>query len=268
MKISKDFSTANILGTNITVSTFDETLNWFKHQVESNNSIMMSAATVYLVMLCFTDSELQSCINNADYVMADGMPLVWISRIRGYQSERVHGNDFMLACCERFPQWRHFLLGGAVNQPELVAKQLKARIPEIEVAGVYATPERVLSSEESREIVEAIHKSNADLVWIGMGTPAQDIWMAENKAEVGIPLVGVGSAFDNLAGYTKPAPEWMKSSGLQWLNRLWQEPRRLSRRYLVYNSLFIWHLAWNAFNAFRHTNLHHREKDSCSNPQK
>jgi exopolysaccharide biosynthesis WecB/TagA/CpsF family protein len=167
------------------------------------------------------------------------MPLVWMLRTLGQPAERVHGDDLFFACCERFPAWRHFLVGGRVGQCELVADELRRRYPGINVVGFRSTPTRPPSAAETSSLLQEIHDSEPSVVWVGMGTPSQDYWMSYAAALAGVPMAGVGSSFDVLAGFTKPAPEWMKRSGLQWLFRLLQEPRRLAKRYLYYNSRFL-----------------------------
>jgi len=154
------------------------------------------------------------------------------------RAERVHHDDLWLECCARFPHWRHFLVGGREGQPEVVADALRRRYPGINVAGLHATPVRPVPEATTREIVERIRAARPSIVWVGLGTPAQDWWMSRVASEAGVPLVGVGSAFDLLAGRTRAAPEWMKRSGLQWLFRLAQEPGRLGWRYAYYNSRF------------------------------
>lgn len=241
MSTAKAFSRANILGTLVTTSTFDGALDWLDTCVQARRPLTMSAATVYSVMLGHGRPGYRATVNSAGYVMADGMPLVWAARLLKHPAERVHGDDFMLACCARFLHWRHFLVGGAPGQPEQIARALRQRFPGIQVVGSHATPLRPPPAAETERIIQAIHESEASMVWVGMGTPAQDDWMAAHGARVGIPLAGVGSVFNLLAGHTGPTPGWMKRSGLQWLFRLMQEPRRLTYRYLVYNPLFIWH---------------------------
>jgi N-acetylglucosaminyldiphosphoundecaprenol N-acetyl-beta-D-mannosaminyltransferase len=233
---------SSVLGTQVTPSTFDEAIAWLDEAVRAGRGTFMSPANAYSVMLGREKSEYRDQVNRAGYVMADGMSVVWALRLLGASAERVHGDDLFLAYCERFPKRRHFLLGGAEGQPERVAAFLRAKTPALEIAGCRATPRRPIPNDENQRILESIRAARAELVWVGMGTPAQDEWMAANAGEVKVPMVGVGSAFDLLAGNTRAAPKWMKENGLQWLFRLAQEPRRLGRRYLVYNPLFVWHV--------------------------
>ncbi len=233
----------SILGTRVTAAAFDEALAWLDDAISTRRATFMNASTVYSVMLAFEDPAYRAEVDRAGYVMADGMPLVWSLRLLGHQAERVNGVDFMLAFCDRFRHRRHYLFGGAPGQPDLVSAELRRRFEGIQIVGGRATPRRPVPREETLAAIEQIRGLGAEVVWTGMGTPAQDLWMAENVDRVGVPLVGVGGAFDVLAGWVRPAPMWMQRNGLQWLFRLSQEPRRMWRRYLVYNPLFIWHFS-------------------------
>ena len=232
----------DILGTRVTASTFAEAMNALAGCVARLRPAVFGAATVYSVMLAREDAAYRAAVNATDYLMADGMPLVWGAQRLGSPAERVHGDDLLLACARAHPGWRWFLLGGAPGQPEAVRAALTARFPTLHVVGARATPVRPVPAPENERVLDEIRRSGANVVWVGMGTPAQDLWMAANRERVGLPLVGVGSAFDLLSGRTRSTPEWMKRSGLQWVHRLVQEPRRLARRYAVYNTLFAWHL--------------------------
>lgn len=230
---------ADILGTSVCASGFGEAIAFLETAVRERRGVFVSPATTHSVILARDDPGFRQAVARAAYVAADGMPLVWLLRRRGLAAERVHGDDLMLACCERFRGWRHFLVGGAAGQAEAVAAALEARFPGILVAGCVSTPVRPPPETDTASIVERLEAAQADLVWVGMGTPAQDLWMSDAAPRAGIPMVGVGSAFNLLSGRTRPAPEWMKRSGLQWLFRLVEEPGRLWRRYLVGGSRFV-----------------------------
>jgi N-acetylglucosaminyldiphosphoundecaprenol N-acetyl-beta-D-mannosaminyltransferase len=231
----------DLLGARVTASSFEGALRYLEGAVAERRGAFVSNANVYSVMLARDDLAYRKLLAQAGFVLADGMPVVWSLRLLGHPAERVHGDDFMLACCGRQRAWRHFLLGGASGQASRVGAELRRRFPGISIVGVHATPERPVPVAKSEEIANQILAARADLVWVGMGTPVQDEWMAAHAERLGVPLVGVGSAFDVLAGRTRAAPGWMKRSGLQWLFRLAQEPRRLGPRYLYYNPRFIWH---------------------------
>ena len=232
-----------VLGTSVSAITFDDAIARLADYVDRRRAVRVSNANVYSVMLGYDDPLVQNLINRADLVLPDGMPIVWSLKRLGFRVERVHGDDFMLACCDRYRHWRHALVGGADGEPERVAERLRAMFAGIRIVYCHATPVRPVPASVSETIVTGLAATSADIVWVGLGTPAQDEWMAEQVDRVRLPLIGVGSAFDLLSGRTRAAPRWMKRTGGQWLFRLFQEPRRLGFRYLYYNPRFLWLMA-------------------------
>lgn len=199
---------------------------------------------VYTLMLGRDMPALNVALNHADMVTADGMPVVWMQRYLGAEdAERVCGPDLVLALCEQGVPLgvKHYFWGG---QPEVTAKlveNLRARFPGVQVSGYYAPPIAPLEAEALPSTVEALNSSDADIIWVGLGSPKQDLWAALYRPVLKAPLIiGVGAAFDFHAGAKKQAPRWMQRSGLEWLFRLHQEPRRLWRRYILYNLRFVW----------------------------
>jgi len=148
----------------------------------------------------------------------------------------------MLALCEHSVSagYCHFFYGGAAGVPEQLAAMLQKRFPGLQVVGTYSPPFRSLTPKEDEQIVRMINEAEPDIVWVGLSTPKQERWMAEHVGRLVAPvLIGVGAAFDFLSGRKRQAPRWMQRAGLEWLFRLLSEPRRLWRRYLVNNPLFI-----------------------------
>ena len=228
----------SILGTRVTAGSLTAVVEHFSRLVDERCSCYVSSANAFSTTLAYDDSAYRDILNGAVIVTADGMPIVWVLRLLGYKCERVHNDDLVLACCDRFQQWRHFLVGGKVKQPEAVAMELERRFPGIQIVGTHPTPVRPVPNDENEVILEKIRAANPSVVWVALGTPAQDHWMHQVSDDLGVPLVACGSLFDLLAGHTKPTPEWMKRSGLQWLFRLVLEPRRLITRYSYYNTRF------------------------------
>jgi N-acetylglucosaminyldiphosphoundecaprenol N-acetyl-beta-D-mannosaminyltransferase len=149
----------------------------------------------------------------------------------------------LLACCDRSiaTGYRHFFYGGEAGVADLLARRLTARFPGLAVAGTCAPPFRPLTRPEDEDIVRRINETCADIVWVGLGTPKQEYWMAEHLNRIDAPvMIGVGAAFDIHAGRKKQAPLWMQRSGLEWSFRLATEPRRLWKRYLYNNPAFVW----------------------------
>ena len=180
-------------------------------------------------------------------VTPDGMPLVWLLRKAGYAHvSRVYGPDLMLALAGK-TGYRHFLYGGAPGIPERLANALKSKCPSIDIAGTYSPPFRSLSGEEDEEVCALIQESQPDIIWVGLGTPKQERWMASHVNRLnGAVLIGVGAAFDFHAGTIKQAPRWIQRSGFEWLFRLVVEPRRLWRRYFTVIPLFVLHVFMQA----------------------
>jgi N-acetylglucosaminyldiphosphoundecaprenol N-acetyl-beta-D-mannosaminyltransferase len=202
------------------------------------------------VMECQRDEQLRRIHNAAGLVTTDGMPLVWLCRLKGQRGvQRVYGPDLMLALCARSQTsgYRHFFYGASPGVLDALTARLQARYPGLQVAGAYAPPFRQLDSLEDLQIVELIKQARPDVVWVGLSTPKQERWMAEHVGRLGAPvLIGVGAAFDFHAGTKRQAPRWMQRSGLEWLFRLLSEPRRLYRRYLLNIPLFAGYLALEA----------------------
>ena len=187
------------------------------------------------------DPNVRHAINDADLVVPDGMPLVWLARRRGIGlARRVYGPELMETFCrETGADYSHYFYGGAPGVGERLAKILRDE-HGIRVAGTYSPPFRTPTPAESAEVAAAIDESGADVVWVGLSTPKQELWMHENRTRLRAPVgVGVGAAFDFLAGLKRTAPRWMQENGLEWLYRLGSEPRRLWRRYLVGGPRFV-----------------------------
>jgi N-acetylglucosaminyldiphosphoundecaprenol N-acetyl-beta-D-mannosaminyltransferase len=188
--------------------------------------------------------QLKQILNSADLVVPDGMPLVWLGRLRGFPlRRRVYGPELMLEFCRATAAkgYRHFFYGGAPGVAEELAKRVRREFPGLIVAGTFSPPFRELTGEESEDVAGMIRAATPDVIWVGLSTPRQERWMAEFRARLTGPvMVGVGAAFDLNTGRVRQAPGWMREHGLEWLWRLLMEPRRLWRRYLVLGPEFVW----------------------------
>lgn len=189
------------------------------------------------------DPELQAIHNRSFMTVPDGMPLVWIGRILGHRNiGRVYGPDLMTEVCQAgvAKQWSHFLYGGQKGVAEQLAKNLQERFPGIRIAGTFTPPFRPLNENEEAALKKQVASARPDCFWVGLSTPKQERFMAEYMDRLDVSVMfGVGAAFDVHTGRMVDAPEWIKAAGLQWLHRLCQEPRRLWKRYLVNNPLFL-----------------------------
>lgn len=241
-----DHPRVDILGVGVSAINMEMALEAIEGWIERREQHYVCVTTVHGVMECRKDPELRRIFNSSGLTTPDGMPLVWLSRARGFgYVNRVYGPDLMLALCERSLSkgYRHFLYGGAPGVPEKLAENLKRRFPGLDVVGTYSPPFRPLTHEEDERVVRMINEAGPDIVWVGLSTPKQERWMAGHIGRLEAPvLIGVGAAFDFHSGVKRQAPRWMQRSGLEWLFRLLTEPRRLWRRYLIYNSLFVWNL--------------------------
>jgi N-acetylglucosaminyldiphosphoundecaprenol N-acetyl-beta-D-mannosaminyltransferase len=209
-----------------------------------------SAAGAYV---CFCDVNSVSCarrdpahlaaLNNAFLATPDGMPLVWLGRRAGHRNiSRVYGPDLLLEVCAATAgtQLTHFFYGAGPGTAAALAENLRARFPGLNVVGTHSPPFRELSSEEALALERRIRELRPSFFWVGLSTPKQERFMAAfaRRLDAGV-LLGVGAAFDFLSGRVRQAPRWMQRTGLEWLFRLWSEPRRLAPRYLRNNPLFI-----------------------------
>jgi N-acetylglucosaminyldiphosphoundecaprenol N-acetyl-beta-D-mannosaminyltransferase len=209
------------------------------------------------------EGRFKEILNAADLTVPDGMPLVWLGRLRGFLlKRRVYGPELMLAVCDDGAKSgvRHFFYGATPSTLESLAAALTRRSPNLEIAGMISPPFRTLTAAEDCEFVSHINASRADILWIGLSTPKQERWMYDHRDRVDVPvMIGVGAAFDIHAGRTKQAPVWMREHGLEWLFRLVHEPRRLWRRYLVYGSEFVFLVVRDYLRSAGKTRLGKRE---------
>lgn len=231
----------NILGVKVNMLNLDKAVavidHWITHDLQ--NYICVSAVST--IMACHRSAEVRACVNRAGLVTPDGMPLVWLGRLQGMHAERVYGPDLMLRTCEMAVKkgYSHYFYGGMPGVPELLAGSLQKKFPGLKVAGSYSPPFRKLSHEEDEAIIQEINQSRAEIVWVGLSSPKQDLWMSEHLGKIQAPvMIGVGAAFNFHSGSVKQAPHWMQRSGLEWVFRLSQEPKRLWKRYLFDNPVF------------------------------
>jgi N-acetylglucosaminyldiphosphoundecaprenol N-acetyl-beta-D-mannosaminyltransferase len=233
-----------VLGVPLALTDYERTIDWMDASVAAGHRGYICVAAVHTVMVCQEDDELRAAVLGSDLTVPDGQPLVWAMNALGHDlSSRVYGPELMARYCERaaLTGSRMFLYGGR-NQGALVqlALNLRTRYPGLNIVGGYAPPFRPLTGEEETFVLDEINRSQADVVWVGIGVPKQEKWMAAMRSRLQAPvLVGVGAAFDFHAGLVSQAPSWMQSMGLEWAYRLLQEPGRLWRRYLRYNPRFV-----------------------------
>ncbi len=236
----------SILGVQTDAQSFDQAINQLQTWSADSQGRYVSTCPVYTLMMCRENPLVMQAVNGADMVTADGMPVVWVQRRRGHaQAERVYGPDVMETLLARTADTsiKHYFWGGLPGVADTLVQRMQAQHPALKVAGIYSPPVSAVGDTPDPAVVKRLNDSGADVIWVGLGSPKQDMWMLRYRPALRAPLlIGVGAAFDMLAGVKSQAPRWMQRSGLEWAFRLAQEPRRLGRRYLVYNPLFVWHV--------------------------
>lgn len=236
-----DAASFDLLGVRINAAPFAEVLDAVVHAPDSSDLLSVHFATVHTLVEAQENAQLREALSMGT-VEPDGMPLVWLGRRMGVQVERVCGPDLMPAVVEHgIPHGRtHFFYGGASGVAESMAARLMARYPGMRVAGTMSPPFRALSTDEAEAIVAEINAAEPDFVWVGLGAPKQDIWVAAHRSLLhASALLAVGAAFDFHAGTLRRAPRWMQRTGTEWLFRLASEPRRLAGRYTRVNLRFV-----------------------------
>lgn len=233
----------NILGVGVSNITMDGAVAKIEEMVASRRPHYICVSNVHTTMMSQYDEEYRRIQNRADMVTPDGMPLAWVERLMGYdQPHRVYGPDLMLAVCENSLKTgsRHFFYGGHEGIAEELKGDFERRFPGIKIVGTYAPPFRPLTPEEDAEVIRMINESGADIVWVGLGAPKQEKWMVEHLGKLDAPvMLGVGAAYDFHTGRIKQAPKWMQANGLEWAFRIYAEPKRMWRRYIWNNPMFI-----------------------------
>jgi N-acetylglucosaminyldiphosphoundecaprenol N-acetyl-beta-D-mannosaminyltransferase len=208
----------------------------------ARESRYVCACNVHSVVTARRDEKLAASIAGADMVLPDGAPVAWLMRKFGYRTqERVSGPDLMwnyLAAAALYGE-SVFLLGGSVETLALLQARIERVFPQLRVAGTHSPPFRALTADEDAAIVAMLNASGATTVWVSLGCPKQEVWMAEHRDSVQAVLIGVGAAFGFHAGTLRRAPLWMQRLSLEWLHRLLSEPRRLAGRYMTTNTSFV-----------------------------
>ena len=235
----------DVVGVPLAVIDYDRTLDWIEAMVAERRRGYVCACNTHTVSASHEDPELRAALLSSYALnVPDGMPLVWALNALGNSlPDRVYGPELMARAFARARSNGHrvYLYGGRDHDALLqLGINLRTRFPGVNVVGGYAPPFRPLSTEECSAIIEEINGSEADVVWVGIGVPKQEKWMAAMRPRLEAPvLVGVGAAFDFHAGLVPQAPPLLQGAGLEWAYRLAQEPRRLWRRYLRYNPRFV-----------------------------
>lgn len=234
-----------VLGTRVNAVQIPGVIAWLEHQIRiGGNTTYVAVTGMHGVVEARHNPSFQKILEAAGLVVPDGMPLVYLGRLAGYElPRRVYGPELMLAFCQQTgSQYRHFFYGGAPGVPEQLAEILQTKFG-IRTLGTYSPPFRALTEDEKSHVIAVINEARPDVLWVGLSTPKQEYWMHEYSHRLRVPvMLGVGAAFDLNTGRLKQAPRWMRENCLEWLFRLLMEPKRLWHRYLVYGSQFLWYV--------------------------
>ena len=235
--------TCKIMGVNMAAINMPWLIDFTRKYIKELSGNYMCVSNVHTTVMSFDDLRYLAVQNGGIMAIPDGGPLSSVGRKRGFSKmERTTGPDYLKEVLKISAEegYRHFFYGSTEETLEKLQKHLQETYPGVQVAGMYSPPFRTLSTEEDLQIIQMINESHADFVWIGLGAPKQEYWMADHKEKVNGFMVGVGAAFDYLAGNIERAPMWMQKANLEWLYRLMQEPKRLFKRYFYTNTKFIW----------------------------
>lgn len=241
-----------VLGSLISACSLDAALARVTARIASGEGGYVCFTNVHTVVMGRQDPEFRAVTNGSFLSLADGKPVYWVARLRSREAGHAPGPDFFLHALERTAGRRHFLYGSTPETLDRLANALEARIPGLRFCGRLSPPFRALTETDLQDHYRIIRESGAEFVWVGLGAPKQEKWMAEAQAALApAVLFGVGAAFDFHAGTVRRAPAPLRALGLEWLHRLLQEPRRLWRRYLIANSLFVYYLLTDRWTGHR-----------------
>ncbi|MBQ0043052.1 MAG: WecB/TagA/CpsF family glycosyltransferase, partial [Lachnospiraceae bacterium] len=229
-----------VLGVPFCVADMEKAIEEVEQNIDSLKGKYICFSNVHTTIMAGDDPEYMQVQRDAAYVFADGKPISKKQRGKGFSAAgRVAGPDFMGEMFKRGGNIRHFFYGASEETIGKLQAELAKKYPELKVSGFISPPFRKLTDSEDRAYVDAINSSGADILWVGLGAPKQEIWMHDHVGRVNAVMMGVGAGFDFHAGTVKRAPKWMQKLSLEWLYRMFQDPRRLFKRYIVTNTKYM-----------------------------
>ncbi len=235
----------------ISTGSYPKFINNIVSLAQTRHSSYVCVANVHMFIEAYLDKNFNKVIDHADIVTPDGRPLTWSLRmLHGVSQDRVAGMDLLPDLLEQLTAKKLpvYFYGGSSGLLQKTGNFMKAKYPDLSIAGMYSPPFRTLTSEEESRVIEDINNSGACAVFVVLGCPKQEKWMASMKGKINAVMIGIGGALPVLVGIQKRAPSWMQDAGLEWLFRLLQEPGRLFKRYAVTNSLFVYLLSKEYIN--------------------
>lgn len=237
---------ADVFGIDISAINMNRALDLSERWIATGKSAYICMTGVHGVMEAQSNANLRRILNEAFINAPDGMPMSWVGWLQGHmQMDRVYGPDFMANLCRLSVSkgYRHYLYGGQPGVAQELKDALQKRFPGLQVVGTCTPPFRNLTQDEEDALLKDVQDAKPDILWVGLSTPRQECFMADYMQRLHVPLVvGVGAAFDFHTGRLHEAPAWIKRAGFQWLHRLLQDPRRLWKRYLLNNPVFLWRM--------------------------
>ena len=248
-KVKNPIPTSKVLGVRFHRLSVAESVGQIREYIKEGKPRQVCLANAYTLAVAEKDESLMNLLNNSDLVLADGMSIVWAGRWVGAAlPQRVAGPDLMEALCAEASRksYRIYLLGSTDDNLKALSEVLKIKYPNIQIAGMYSPPfcER-LDEKETKKIIGYLSEAKADILFVSMSAPKQEKWIANNLTNIPIPVcIGVGAAFDFISGKIPRAPLWLRKTGFEWAHRLYCEPRRLWKRYLLGNMVFLSSLIW------------------------
>ncbi len=231
------------MGVNIAAIDMQWLVAFTKEHIKELSGDYMCVSNVHTTVMSYDDETYCAVQNGGIMAIPDGGPLSSVGRKRGFSNmRRTTGPDYMGEIFKISAEngYRHFFYGSTQETLDLLKEKLETNYPGITIAGMYSPPYRTLTEEEDAAVIQMISEADADFVWVGLGAPKQERWMAEHQWKINGFMVGVGAGFDYFADKIKRAPKWMQKCNLEWLYRFLQEPKRLFKRYFYSNPKFIW----------------------------
>lgn len=241
--LKKSISTCNILGVNIAAIDMDWLVSFLVINIKELKANYICVSNVHTTVTAFEDQEYCKIQNGGIMAIPDGGPLSAVGQKRGFKNmKRTTGPSLMGEVFKISAErgYRHYFYGSTRDTLDKLQTALIESYPGIQIVGMYSPPFRPLTEAEDKKVIEQINESKPDFVWVGLGAPKQERWMAAHQGKVNGLMIGVGAGFDYYAGNIERAPEWMQKSNLEWFFRLLQDPKRLFSRYLHTNTKFIW----------------------------
>lgn len=237
------YNVGKIINSNISTLSFKETVSAIETWISKRQKKYVCICNTHSVVTASNDITFEEVLNEAGLCTPDGMPLVWALRSYGYtEQERVDGPNLMLKLCELsiVKKYKIFLYGGTKETLEELTQTLLKQYDGIEIVGTHSPPFRQLTQEEDNEVMNMINSTEADIVFVSLGCPKQEYWMYHHRDRINGIMIGVGAAFDFITGRIKRPPMLFQRLGLEWLFRLFKEPKRLWKRYAYNNPVYVY----------------------------